>query len=333
MLTRFNYRRLACLFFLGLLLSPGKGSAQQSSTAASEQRDLGIQLYKRGQTEAAINVLTEVVKQLPTDADAWYFLGLAHYHDSSIWLARVAFERFLRLRPNSGDANAKLAYALTLANELERAAAVARNAIELGDQSAEPHYAIAEANFRGGEYSKAIDEALMALKLNSGFAPAWITKSLAHSSLKQYEEAAESLEKFLAINPTDLDAQVWREQLEIMKGYRKAADPVSPTAASKPIEDLPISGREVTTKARVLSKPEPTYTDAARNAGLTGTVVLKCVFSGSGEIKNILVVRSLGYGLTSKAVKAARGIRFVPATKDDRQVSMWMELHYNFNLF
>jgi protein TonB len=83
----------------------------------------------------------------------------------------------------------------------------------------------------------------------------------------------------------------------------------------------------------VLEKMEPTYTEAARKAGVSGTVILKGVFSQSGEVKDLVVIRALGYGLTSKAVQAARKIRFVPATKNGQPVSMWMELQYNFNLY
>ncbi len=94
-----------------------------------------------------------------------------------------------------------------------------------------------------------------------------------------------------------------------------------------------MSGKDVTVKARILSKPEPSYSEAARRAGVTGTVVIKCIFGSEGEVRNLVVTRQLGYGLTSRAVRAARGIRFTPATKDNRQVSMYMQLEYNFNLY
>ena len=93
------------------------------------------------------------------------------------------------------------------------------------------------------------------------------------------------------------------------------------------------SGREVTSKARVLSKPEPTYTEAARKNQITGTVVLRAVFSSGGTVTNIHAVSGLPDGLTERAIAAAKSIRFVPATKDGRPVSMWMELQYNFNLY
>ena len=92
-------------------------------------------------------------------------------------------------------------------------------------------------------------------------------------------------------------------------------------------------GRDVTTKARLLSKPEPQYTEEARKNQITGTVVLKVVFASSGQITNIQTMRGLPYGLTEKAIAAARNIRFEPATKDGHKVSMWMQLEYNFNLY
>lgn len=93
------------------------------------------------------------------------------------------------------------------------------------------------------------------------------------------------------------------------------------------------TGKEVTSKARLISKPEPQYTEDARKNQITGTVVLKVVFSSSGQVTNIRTVSGLPYGLTERAIAAARQIKFVPATKDGHQVSMWMQLEYNFNLY
>jgi TonB family protein len=93
------------------------------------------------------------------------------------------------------------------------------------------------------------------------------------------------------------------------------------------------TGKDVTSKARLLSKPEPQYTEEARKNQITGTVTLKVVFSSNGQVTNIRTVSGLPYGLTERAIAAARQIKFVPATKDGHQVSMWMQLEYNFNLY
>jgi TonB family protein len=93
------------------------------------------------------------------------------------------------------------------------------------------------------------------------------------------------------------------------------------------------TGKDVTSKARLISKPEPQYTEDARKNQVTGTVVLKVVFASNGSVQNIRTVSGLPYGLTERAIAAARQIKFVPATKDGHQVSMWMQLEYNFNLY
>ena len=97
--------------------------------------------------------------------------------------------------------------------------------------------------------------------------------------------------------------------------------------------DRIFTGRDVTSKARLISKPEPQYTEDARKNQITGTVVLKVVFASNGTVQNIRTVSGLPYGLTERAIAAARQIKFVPATKDGHQVSMWMQLEYNFNLY
>jgi len=44
------------------------------------------------------------------------------------------------------------------------------------------------------------------------------------------------------------------------------------------------TGKEVTTIVRLISKPEPQYTEDAQKNQITGTVVLKCVFASNGTM-------------------------------------------------
>jgi periplasmic protein TonB len=107
----------------------------------------------------------------------------------------------------------------------------------------------------------------------------------------------------------------------------------TPTPSPAPDYAKIFTGREVDQKARVLSKPDPSYTEEARKNQISGVVVLRAVFSSAGEVTNIRAVSGLPNGLTERAIAAARQIKFVPAMKDGRPVSMWMELQYNFNLY
>jgi TonB family protein len=89
----------------------------------------------------------------------------------------------------------------------------------------------------------------------------------------------------------------------------------------------------VSERARVLAKPEPQYTEDARRNQITGAVVLRVVFSRTGEVTNIRAIHALPFGLTEKAIAAARMIRFRPAIKEGRPVNVYMQLEYNFNLY
>jgi len=91
--------------------------------------------------------------------------------------------------------------------------------------------------------------------------------------------------------------------------------------------------KDVTSKARILSRPEPQYTEEARRNQVTGTVILRAVFSAGGTVTNIKAVKGLPDGLTEKAIAAARQIKFVPAQKDGRNVSQYIQIEYNFNLY
>jgi protein TonB len=93
------------------------------------------------------------------------------------------------------------------------------------------------------------------------------------------------------------------------------------------------AGKDVSKKAIVTYKPEPGYTEDARKNQVTGTVVLRAVFTSSGQVTSITAVKPLPNGLTDKAIAAARQIKFIPAVKDGHNVSMYMQLEYSFNLY
>lgn len=108
---------------------------------------------------------------------------------------------------------------------------------------------------------------------------------------------------------------------------------IDPPPTSEGSETQTLKGTEVTQKATVVVKPEPNYTEEARNHQVTGTVVLRGVLSTSGGVTNIRLLSGLPFGLSDKAIESARQIRFIPAIKDGHFVSMYIQLEYNFNLY
>ena len=101
---------------------------------------------------------------------------------------------------------------------------------------------------------------------------------------------------------------------------------------NEPLEKV-YSGREVDQKLKLRQHPAPDYPTGANQKRLRGIVILRAVFAADGKVKNIEVLQDLPGGFTEKAIEAAKKIKFMPATKDGKFVSMWMQLEYNFNLY
>lgn len=95
----------------------------------------------------------------------------------------------------------------------------------------------------------------------------------------------------------------------------------------------PPSRPKVTTNLAILSKPRPGYTDAARQANIQGTVILRVTFLGSGQIGGISAVKGLPNGLTEQAIAAARRISFTPKMIDGVPQSVTKQIEYTFSIY
>jgi TonB family protein len=82
----------------------------------------------------------------------------------------------------------------------------------------------------------------------------------------------------------------------------------------------------------ILFKPTPAYSQEARRLQVEGEVVLQVVFSASGTLRDLRVVRGLGHGLDEAALSAAEQIRFKPALRDGEPVDTAATLRFLFKL-
>jgi hypothetical protein len=80
----------------------------------------------------------------------------------------------------------------------------------------------------------------------------------------------------------------------------------------------------------IISKPPAQYTIEGRQNRIEGTVILSVTFLVSGQIGKILPLVKLPYGLTEKAIEAARKIKFEPAKKNGKPYTATEEIKYNF---
>jgi|SRR5436190_18163206 len=83
---------------------------------------------------------------------------------------------------------------------------------------------------------------------------------------------------------------------------------------------------------QILDRPKPVYTDAARAAQIEGTVTLRVWFLKEGVVGHMDTFKGLSRGLTEQAMAAAKKIKFKPAVKNGRPVSVSRILTYDFAL-
>jgi len=83
---------------------------------------------------------------------------------------------------------------------------------------------------------------------------------------------------------------------------------------------------------QVLYKVDPEYSEEARKAKYSGTVVLQLIVDSSGKARDIKVVRSLGLGLDEKAIEAVNKWKFRPGVKNGQPVAVMATIEVNFRL-
>ncbi|HEX8720260.1 MAG TPA: TonB family protein [Pyrinomonadaceae bacterium] len=364
--THTTLRGAAAAAALSLSLLPaGAGAARAQSQspvarAADAEVERAEKALARGDAAGAVAVLKPVAERRKTDADAWYYLGLALSRADKNKDARKAFEKSLKLRPDSAPARTGLALALLRLGKTRDAAREADRAVSLDPAYGDAHFVAAAARQGEGKYAQALEEAEAALRLRPDFP---VAAALAADALLNVyvEESARAAERHPV--PPGADEAARRPALAqrdaalapLRERMRAAADRLAAFAAShadapaaaewrETAEMLRVYGgagagdnvyrqSEVTTKAIIIFKPEPSFTDAARNHNVSGVVRLRAVLTADGQVRHILVLKWLPDGLTQKAVAAARQIRFTPATRDGVPVSQFVVLEYNFNVY
>ena len=105
--------------------------------------------------------------------------------------------------------------------------------------------------------------------------------------------------------------------------YEAAVHPVSTARPAAAVTETPV---------QITFKPKPAYTAEAREKKIEGEVQLNVLFSSTGEVHVLRVVRGLGFGLDENARAAAGQIRFRPATHSGNPVDVTGIVHIVFEI-
>lgn len=120
-------------------------------------------------------------------------------------------------------------------------------------------------------------------------------------------------------------------------GVSTGAEPRPRTAQPRRLEAAPEPTRartggcaEEPSRPRPLTLPRPSFTDAARAAGIEGRVRLRVHVAADGSIARIEVLEGLGHGLDEAAERAVREARFEPGLACERAVETSVVLSIRF---
>jgi protein TonB len=88
----------------------------------------------------------------------------------------------------------------------------------------------------------------------------------------------------------------------------------------------------ITQQPELLHSEEPEYSEEARKARYSGSVLLAIDVDVNGRVANVRVVKSLGLGLDEKAKEAVLKWRFRPAMAGGRPVTAPAQVQVTFHL-
>ena len=83
---------------------------------------------------------------------------------------------------------------------------------------------------------------------------------------------------------------------------------------------------------RCVDCPSPDFSEQARLARVSGTVVLKVIVTEGGWTSNLTIIEMAGFGLDEGAVRAVAHWRYKPGMKDGKPVSVVTKIHLNFSV-
>lgn len=310
-----------------------------NGVAAQTSMSEAVKLFNQGNYFAAKSQF-EYAAKTDKSGEAWSYLGLIYTRQNDLKNANKAFQKSLKLNPRFVQSQIGLAYVYLLRNKDDDAADMARKVLKINENQAEANYILGVTDYREARYGSAHQIAEKVIKLNPQFAAAYLLKS---ESLAQefgilsdepntntperrelLVKAAADLEKYIALASATNDVNEQRERaksLNFLVEYyaRKEKNPDEQTVYSKPY--------------KILSKIAPGYTEKARTNGVSGTIKMKILLAQDGKVRYMFISKSLPDGLTEQAIRAAQQIRFEPAEKDGKPVSVVISIEYNFSIY
>jgi TonB family protein len=333
-----KYKRLIPTFQTILLLAV-------SIFAQQNERDRGIDLYKRGEYKQAVVVLKNAAKQkeFKNDALLMNFLGLAYINSDDSKNARKSLENAVKMEPQNSVYRTNLAYVYLLVRKVDKAQEQAEKALQIDPKNVMGYYLIGTGHLWENKLDEAEADVEKIFPVDPAFPLAYMLKadilverfgkrvtdgSTPRAEVAYLKQAVDALETGVKKSEKFPNLKLIEEKLESLRFFYVHYSKVVPALA-----DASATPDPTVTPYRILSKPKPEYSDNARQANVQGTIRLAILLGANGKVQYILKLKGLGYGLDEQAIRAATNITFEPKKKDGKPVSVVVTFDYGFNIY
>lgn len=328
-----RFTNLIIILAAGLFF--GGSVAAQTDAAA---RDKAIELFRKADYQNSVKMLKQFTKQNSQDYLAFYYLGLSLERQNKLKDAEKAIETSVKLKADFAQSQTALAYILLRRNKLAESARAAGRSAALDAKDETAFYVLGMASLRLGKPEAALENVEKTISLNPKFGGAYLLKAHAimnrnletkdyRATAARYGTAADSIGKYIVLTSGSPDAAFWRDQQESLnffaRYYTEKEKNKTPTGQKDPNA----------TDVKILKKRRANYTDGARQAGVSGIVRVLAAFSETGKISHVILLNTLGHGLDEQAIKAAKDIKFQPATKNGAPVTDVKVIEYSFAIY
>jgi TonB family protein len=293
--------------------------AQEDIVRAEQHYKLGRKLYRKGQTEKAIEELYTALSVQETYFEAQLLLA------RSLLDAQRPREAVGMLRGVDALERGKVSYQKMLgqayyhSNRLREASHSLRYALaEASREDPELHYYLGLVELRRGYAERAISEAKRTLELAPRYAPARKLLSDAYLNNRETALAAEQLSLYLRSVRNREEAAALRKRLKAIESLARARPEGSVANTFVP--------------PQIHRVPRAKYTDEARRNRIEGKVKVEVLLGSNGEIRQVIITQGLGFGLDEQAIAAAKAIKYTPGLNNEKPVSVWMGVYFVFIL-
>jgi TonB family protein len=142
----------------------------------------------------------------------------------------------------------------------------------------------------------------------------------------RWADAAETARRYLQEAGPEAPA-IKEARIVLCRSRAHLPEPPPPAGDLKPAQ---VEGK--VQPPQLIAQTKPSYTDEAREAHTTGTVVLESIIDTEGCVHSVKALQGLPNGLTKAAMEALRQWVFSPATLEGKPVMVYYALTINFQV-